>query len=276
LEIDRIALYGIENLTNMTHGGDGLSNPSKETREKMSRSQKKRFEDPEQKRIVSERSRGRVPFNKGKTAEELGISRWSHTPETIQKLKIIAKKRGVSAITREAQRATLTGKKRAPFTVETIEKMRKANLGKTISDEVKLKMSLSRMGRVPTLDTRKKLSEARKGFVFTDEHKRKISAGKKGQRISDDQKAFLRKIMKDRYNDKGMPKKMMLKGMKHTDENKRKMAERPCNHPNRRMVINMETGIFYDSAASAGASVGVKHPTVMYRIKKGIGSFLFV
>jgi group I intron endonuclease len=160
--------------------------------------------------------------------------------------------------------------------LETIEKMRKANLGKTISDEVKLKMSLSRMGRVPTLDTRKKLSEARKGFVFTDEHKRKISAGKKGQRISDDQKAFLRKIMKDRYNDKGMPKKMMLKGMKHTDENKRKMAERPCNHPNRRMVINMETGIFYDSAASAGASVGVKHPTVMYRIKKGIGSFLFV
>jgi group I intron endonuclease len=162
------------------------------------------------------------------------------------------------------------------LSLETRQKMRESNLGKIPSAETRLKMSESRKGKTPTLETRKKQSEKMKGVVFTEEHKRKISVGKTGQRISDDQKAFLRKIMKDRHNEKGMPKNMMIKGMKHTDENKRKMAERPCNHPNRRMVINMETGIFYDSAGSAGASVGVKHPTVMYRIKKGIGSFSFV
>jgi len=49
-----------------------------------------------------------------------------HTPETIEKLKIAAKIRGVSEATREAHRKALTGRKRAPFTEETKARMRLA------------------------------------------------------------------------------------------------------------------------------------------------------
>ena len=111
-------------IVNGTKGGDGMVEPSDEVRKKISQSQKKRFQDPEQLRLLSERSKGRIPYNKGKTAEELGLKKWNHTPETIEKLKFFAKERGVSDITRAAQKIAITGKKRAPFTEETIEKMR--------------------------------------------------------------------------------------------------------------------------------------------------------
>lgn len=124
LEIDRIAFYGIENLSNMTYGGEGLSLPSNEVRKKISESQIKRFKDPEQLRLASERSKGRIPYNKGKKSEELGLKKWNHSSETIQKLKEFAKKRGVSQKCREAQKIAVTGKKRAPFSEETIAKMK--------------------------------------------------------------------------------------------------------------------------------------------------------
>lgn len=49
-----------------------------------------------------------------------------HTPETIEKMKGAAKKRGISPVTREANRAALTGRKRDPFKESTILKMRAA------------------------------------------------------------------------------------------------------------------------------------------------------
>ncbi|MEI8296077.1 MAG: hypothetical protein WCG04_06110, partial [Alphaproteobacteria bacterium] len=60
LEIEKISFYGIDNLTNMTGGGDGLKNPSNETREKISKSQKIRFLRPEEKEKISLRSRGKI------------------------------------------------------------------------------------------------------------------------------------------------------------------------------------------------------------------------
>jgi len=109
-------------IVNGTSGGDGLVNPSEEVRKKISESQKRRFQNPEQIKMLSERAKGRTPYNKGKKAEELGLKKWKHKPETIEKMKIIAKKRGVSEATRKAQKAAVTGKKRAPFSETTIEK----------------------------------------------------------------------------------------------------------------------------------------------------------
>jgi hypothetical protein len=123
-EIDLIASYGVQNLCNMTFGGDGMSNPTEETRKRISISQKKRFQDPSQRKLLSEAFKGKVPYNKGKTAEELGLLPWKHTPETLEKMKILAKKRGVSQKCREAQKIAITGKKRKPFSELTIEKMR--------------------------------------------------------------------------------------------------------------------------------------------------------
>ena len=47
-----------------------------------------------------------------------------HTEESKRKMKAAAKVRGVSEATREANKKALTGRKRAPFSEETIIKMK--------------------------------------------------------------------------------------------------------------------------------------------------------
>jgi len=127
LEIDRIAMYGMENLSNMTSGGDGLRNPSKETREKISQSQKARFAKPGAKDAVCRQNKGRVTSEETKLKLAITSKGHRHSVETIQKMKVAAKVRGVSDITRNANKIALTGKKRAPFTEETRKKMSDAS-----------------------------------------------------------------------------------------------------------------------------------------------------
>jgi len=127
LEIERIALYGVENLSNMTSGGDGLKNPSKETREKISKSQKARFQKPGVKERMSQINKGRVTSNETKAKlSAVGKGR-RHTSDTKEKMKNSAKIRGISQVTREAQKLAVTGKKRPPFTEETRKRMSEAS-----------------------------------------------------------------------------------------------------------------------------------------------------
>ena len=123
LEIERIAMYGIDNLTNMTLGGDGMKNPTDETRAKMSASQKKRFQNPIEKEKMSIVRKGRVTSEKTKIKLSIAGTGKKHTPETIEKMKIAAKKRGISPITRAAQKMAITGRKRSPFSNETRQRM---------------------------------------------------------------------------------------------------------------------------------------------------------
>lgn len=123
LEIDRIALYGIENLANMTMGGDGLRSPSIETREKISRSQKERFSRPGEFEKLSKQRKGRITSNETKIKLSIASKGRKHSKETIEKMKVAAKKRGISDATRIAQKNAVIGKKRAPFTEETRAKM---------------------------------------------------------------------------------------------------------------------------------------------------------
>jgi hypothetical protein len=126
LEIDRIALYGIENLANMTSGGDGLKNPSKETREKISKSQKARFARPGELEKLSAQRKGRVTSEETKKKLSITSSGRKHSPETIEKMREHAKSRGISDATRAAQKVAVSGKKRASFSDETRRKMSEA------------------------------------------------------------------------------------------------------------------------------------------------------
>ena len=49
-----------------------------------------------------------------------------NTPETIEKMRAAAKRRGIPQHVREAQRVAITGRKRAPFSAETLAKMSEA------------------------------------------------------------------------------------------------------------------------------------------------------
>jgi hypothetical protein len=86
---------GTGTLINHTDGGEGIANPSKEVRNKISESNRKRVVSEETKRKISQSSKGhklsehtkskmkgRVPWNKGMK----GISGTPHTEETKQKI----------------------------------------------------------------------------------------------------------------------------------------------------------------------------------------------
>jgi hypothetical protein len=124
-EVSRIAIYGIENLSNITLGGEGMKNPSPEARERMSIAQKKRFKDnPEEIEKMSNERRGRVASEETKRKISKSLTGKKHTAETRIKMKASSKIRGVSDATRAAQKKALTGRKRPPFTQETIIKMK--------------------------------------------------------------------------------------------------------------------------------------------------------
>jgi hypothetical protein len=116
-------------LVNVTPGGDGRRSPSEEARKKQSETMKAKYAamTPEERREKLGRNVG-VPVSK-ETREKLRIASTgrTHTPETIENMKVAAKKRGVSPVTREAHRIATTGKKRAPFSESTIAKMQIAS-----------------------------------------------------------------------------------------------------------------------------------------------------
>jgi hypothetical protein len=126
LEKERIAFYGVGVLSNMTEGGEGMANPTPETRLKMSMSQKARFERPEEREKVSQRSRNRKVGDSTRAKLSAAGKGRRMSDETREKMRIAAQKRGVSEATRNAQRAAVTGKKRAPFTEETLRRMSEA------------------------------------------------------------------------------------------------------------------------------------------------------
>ena len=111
-------------IVNGTEGGDGLKNPTAEVRKKMSSSQLKRFENPEERAKLSQAFTGRITSEETKALLSKSSTGRRHTSKTIEKMKVAAKVRGVSDVTREAQRKAVTGRPRAPFSEETIAKMR--------------------------------------------------------------------------------------------------------------------------------------------------------
>lgn len=142
IEKSLIHQYGRDNLSNMTDGGEGLSNPSNELRHKMSKAQ-----------IGKKQSL-----------------------ETIEKRVSKIKGRPLSEAHKEKLRQAKLGNKNPmygkTFTMNDIgrEKIRKANVGKVHSEESKLKMSESKKG----------MTAWNKGKSFSTETREKMRLAKLG------------------------------------------------------------------------------------------------
>lgn len=67
--------------------------------------------------------------------------------------------------------------------VETREKLSKAKLGKTFTEEHKANISAGQKGRKHSAETKAKMSAARKGKTHTEEAKAKMSATKRSKQI---------------------------------------------------------------------------------------------
>lgn len=120
---------------------------------------------------------------------------------------------------------------------ETKRKLSEMRMGHPVSEETKRKIAASNTGKKASLETRKKLSEVHMGLQAGENHpmwgkhpseesRKKMSESHKGERSY--------------YFGKHLPKEM-----------REKIS---MNHGRKRGVINIETGIFYDSITAAARS----------------------
>lgn len=155
-EIDYIKAIGridLKNgpLTNMTEGGDGASNPSEETRRKISiGSSSKKTSQETRERLRKSRlgkkasEETKEKFKKQKVGENNPLYGKKHKEETKEKIRITktGKKRSKEAI--EKGRIANTGKK---HTEETKEKIRKKNIGKKHTEKTREKIRIAKIGK---------------------------------------------------------------------------------------------------------------------------------
>lgn len=168
-------------LCNLTDGGEGLSNPSVETRAKMSDAGKGRTHSEEARAKISAANKGnkhllghthsaeaRARISKGRS----GITPvYSHPEERIA--KIVAANRGMK------------------HSVESRAKISIASTGRTHSEESKRKMSIVSTGRLHSAETKARLSKLNTGKKLSPEHIEKIAAAKRGQKLSPEHRAKL-------------------------------------------------------------------------------------
>jgi hypothetical protein len=154
-----IALFGrIDNSTgclrNLTDGGEGILNPSLETRIKMSIAQAKRTQSLETRAKIGAANRGHY-----------------HSLET--RVKISAINRGRVCLPEHRIKISIANKNRIPWNkdkicpLETRLKMSKAAQGRTFSPEIRAKLSAANKGHIVSPETRTKISAALKDRIPT-------------------------------------------------------------------------------------------------------------
>jgi group I intron endonuclease len=138
---------------NLTDGGDGVLNPSQESRQKMSDSHKGKKQSEETKR---------------KRAEKLTGQKRSEETKKKMSLAQEGNQNGLGHVKSESARRKISeanmGNKNSVGAVRTPEyliRLSKRSKGRTFSEDTKRKMSESASTRVASQETRNKLSEAR-------------------------------------------------------------------------------------------------------------------
>ena len=158
-ECELIALYGLENLTNLTIGGEGTTGHkhSAETKQKI-------------------------------RAAHLG---YKHSKETRQRMSEIAKNR-----TKEHNQKISASKKGKPLSEEHKLILSKKNKGRVFGDDFRKKISDAKRGTHKTEAQRQAMRITSTGKKHTDESKRKMSIASKGRMISDETRRIKSEAMK--------------------------------------------------------------------------------
>jgi hypothetical protein len=136
LEIELIAKYGRKDLGtgilhNRTNSGEGISNPSLATREKLAYAKRNESLETKLKRSIAAKNRIRTPLS-AETKQKISSanSGKKRSVETKEKMSNIAKGRSLSAKHKEHISKTLIGKPKAPFSNQHRENIGKVHRGK--------------------------------------------------------------------------------------------------------------------------------------------------
>ena len=186
-----------------------------------------------------------------------------HSKETIEKIVNSNKGKKRSEEYRikmsETMKGKLSGEKHPQFgkklSLERIEKLRisstgnKNMLGKRHSEETKRILSIKCSLHRHTEDTKNRISKALIGRPVSEETRAKISVSNKGRKASDETRKNISKALTGRK-------------LSHECLTKRSITINSKPHHQGRLVINLETGIFYDSIKEASDAYGINRATI--------------
>ena len=138
------------------------------------------------------------------------------------------------------------------------------------TQETKDKIGKSQVGKIVSKETRAKQRKAKEGFIFTEEHRKKISEANSGKRNSQ----FGKKgKLSPNFGKEG------LRGEKHPHWGKkrelshswgRKASQKQIDAQiarQNKLVLNLETGIFYDSCKEASIIFNINYNTLSGYLK---------
>lgn len=113
---------------------------------------------------------------------------------------------------------------------------------------------------IRTEEHNKKISNSLKGKIKSKEHRKNISKSNKGKKLSED----IRQKLSISRKGKRIGDKNPFYNKTHSDENKKKWSinKKGALHPQAKIIINLETGIFYFCIQEACDSVGIKYSTL--------------
>ena len=123
-----------------------------------------------------------------------------------------------------------------------------------MSEETKLKMSEAQKGKKQSDETKLKISEANKGNKHSEETKFRMSEGKKGNKHSKETKLKISEAQKGERSPNF--------GKKYSKETKLKMSEAKS-----KIILNLETGIFYIGINEAAESVNTNRSTLQNQLQ---------
>lgn len=147
-------------------------------------------------------------------------------------------------------------------------------LNKVISEGTRYSLGKGNRGKKRTEESKKKQSESTKGVKKPEIHGEKIRQYRLGKKMSDESK------MKISKNSKG--RRSWNKGLKFSEESRNRMSESKKGkktsgeNPKAKMVINILTGIYYDTLKDAANSIGMGYSNFKIKIKQNKINFKYV
>jgi group I intron endonuclease len=212
---------------NMTDGGDGLTNPTEETR--------RRIGDASRGRECSEETRMKLSIASKNPENIEKVTAGKRTPEAREKFRRSSTGRVHTEESKHKQSASLIGH---PVTEETRRKIGKAKKGQTHTEESRLKMSLSQRGKKRTEAFKRRVSEVHTGKVNSPETKQKMSESQKKRwadptpEMVECAKANGRKTAGRKQSEEERKKRSAaLIGHKTSDETKAKLSASLAGNP---------------------------------------------
>ena len=137
-----------------------------------------------------------------------------------------------------------------------------------LSTESREKLRQNWLGRKHTDKSKLNMSKAQKGKKKSEEHKKKLSENSSKHFLGKYHTIETLKKMSVAQSGENNP----MYGKTHDDNIKRKLV---INNTRTKVVLDIETGVFYDSLSDASNILSIPRSTLEYRIKTKLVNLIF-